>query len=149
MISVDPIHESPRKGVFVFAGGGTLMLSDMMTVPGASATVLEAAVPYSQDALAEWLACVPDKFCDEDTAILMALTAYGRALEFGGDFGFAVTASLRTTRPKRGGERAWMAFGDKNGGDAVQILFDKTRDDRPTQERMLAEEAKGMLIARI
>ena len=42
---IERLHADPRKGVFVVTGGGSLLLSDLMTVPGASATVLEATVP--------------------------------------------------------------------------------------------------------
>ena len=47
------LHESPWQGVFYVTGGGTLLLSELLTTPGASATVLDARVPYAAAALAE------------------------------------------------------------------------------------------------
>ena len=39
------IHALPARGVFHVTGGGSLILSDLLCVPGASNTVLEASVP--------------------------------------------------------------------------------------------------------
>ena len=39
------LHQSPWQGVFYVTGGGTLLLSELLTTPGASATVLDARVP--------------------------------------------------------------------------------------------------------
>ena len=147
--AVSRIHQSPRKGVFVFAGGGSLMLSDMLIVPGASATVIEAVVPYDTDAFDEWIGYKPDKYCDERVANNLARRAFGRAKEFGGNFGFAITASLRTVSPKRGEEKAWIAICDAAGAKSRHIGFDKTNGDRAKQERTIAESAKGILLDRI
>ena len=80
-------------------GGGALLLADLLTVPGASATVLEARVPYSANALAEFIGAAPDQACSVDTACDIAMAAYARALVLSGDdpqhrFGFGCTASL-------------------------------------------------------
>ena len=42
-------------------GGGTLLLADLLTVPGASATVLDARIPYANAALAEFIGAVPEQ----------------------------------------------------------------------------------------
>ena len=52
---VERIHASGRGCVVSFTGGGSQAIADLLTVPGASATMLEAVVPYSAAALAEWL----------------------------------------------------------------------------------------------
>ena len=143
---IEKIHDSLHKGVFVFAGGGVGMLSDLLAVPGASKTVLEALVPYSSDSMTEWLGFRPDKSCDEATAIAMARKAYGRARELGGNFGFAVTASLRTLDPKKGDERAWICFADRHGAQrSVYVYFDKSEGDRAKQEDTLSGTSKGFL----
>ena len=52
-ITVGKIHDAPQQGVFYVTGGGSLFLSDLLTVPGASNTVLEAQIPYAFEALAD------------------------------------------------------------------------------------------------
>ena len=55
------------------------LLADLLTVPGASATVLEARVPYAGGALAEFVGGVPDQACSVQTACDMAMAAFQRA----------------------------------------------------------------------
>ena len=52
---IQQLHESPHQLVLAVTGGGSLAISGLLTRPGASATVLEAVVPYSpqNDALSE------------------------------------------------------------------------------------------------
>ncbi|MCZ7667231.1 MAG: hypothetical protein M5U34_08445 [Chloroflexi bacterium] len=45
---VQAIHDSPTRLVMVTAGAGTQALSDLLGVAGASRTLLEALVPYSE-----------------------------------------------------------------------------------------------------
>ena len=49
------LHQSPWQGVLHITGGGASLLTDMLSTPGASATVLEAKVPYAGAALADLL----------------------------------------------------------------------------------------------
>ncbi|MEQ8991411.1 MAG: hypothetical protein RLO46_06245, partial [Pseudomonadales bacterium] len=55
------LHASPWQGVLYVTGGGTLLLSELLTTPGASATVLEARVPYAAAALAEIVGRTPEQ----------------------------------------------------------------------------------------
>ena len=45
---VRALHEGPARGVFAVTGGGSLLLSDLLGVPGASGTVVYGAVPYGR-----------------------------------------------------------------------------------------------------
>ena len=56
---VQRLHALPDCGVFAVTGGGAVLLADLLTVPGASATVLEARVPYAGGALAEFIGAAP------------------------------------------------------------------------------------------
>ena len=46
------IHASPVMAVVIVTGGGAQALADLLAVPGASRTLLEALVPYSEKSLA-------------------------------------------------------------------------------------------------
>ena len=59
---IDAIHRSGRRAVIAVTGGGSLAISDLLTVPGASAFVLEATVPYLPSALTAWLGREPEQF---------------------------------------------------------------------------------------
>ena len=141
---ITAIHRAPRSGVFTVTGGGSGLLSSLLGVGGASATVLEANVPYAPRSLRDWLGSEPAQACSDETARSMAVRAFMRAVELGGDFGFAVTASLATTRPKRGALRAHLAFQDALSTRSWRLDFEG--GDRREQERTLtavAVEALG------
>lgn len=110
------LHASPWQGVLHITGGGARLLAELLTTPGASATVLEATVPYAESALAELLGRRPDQACAAPTARAMAMAAFQRArrLAPAADpatlFGLGSTASLATGRAKRGAHRAHVAI---------------------------------------
>lgn len=139
------IHGSPRRGVFTVTGGGSGLLSQLLGVAGASGTVLEANVPYSAQSLRDWLGGDPVRACSDGTARAMAMRAFVRAVELDGDFGFAVTASLATTRPKRGAHRAHIAFQDASATRTWNLAFDKTTGSRDGEERSVAATSVAAL----
>jgi hypothetical protein len=111
------LHASPWQGVLYVTGGGTALLSELLTTPGASATVLEARVPYAAAAMAELLGRVPEQACSDATARALAMAAFQRAPARDRrwaagirPFGLACTASLATNRSKRGAHRAHVAL---------------------------------------
>ena len=76
---IERIHANSQPVVIVVTGGGASAISDLLSVPGGSRTLLEAVVPYSEAALADWLGKSPDHFCVEETALAMAAVAFERA----------------------------------------------------------------------
>ncbi|MBI3862740.1 MAG: hypothetical protein HY290_12690 [Planctomycetia bacterium] len=75
---VEVIHAASPPTVIVVTGGGSSAISELLSVPGGSRTLLEAVVPYSEQALVEWLGKAPEHFCVEETALAMAMVAYRR-----------------------------------------------------------------------
>ena len=75
------IHAAPTRTVIAVTGGGGLALGDLLAVPGASQTVLEAIVPYSTAAQIEFLDSRPEQFVSAATARTMAMAAYRRAVK--------------------------------------------------------------------
>ena len=67
------LHSADWQGVFYVTGGGSLLISELLTTPGASASVLEARVPYAAAALADLLGRAPDQACSDSTARAMAI----------------------------------------------------------------------------
>ncbi|WP_232308757.1 nucleotidyl transferase family protein [Methanosarcina lacustris] len=75
------VHDSPCKAVLAITGGGAEIIGELLRHGSGSATVLDAVVPYSTEAMDRFLGRKPEKYCSEKTARLMAMVAYQRALE--------------------------------------------------------------------
>ncbi|HMO87474.1 MAG TPA: CinA family protein, partial [Lacipirellulaceae bacterium] len=108
---ITAVHSSGRQIVLAVTGGGGRALSDLLDVPGASRSVLEAIVPYSDASLAQWLGAAPEQACSESTARAMAMASLVRARRLAPQteperlLGVGCSASLATNRPKRGEHR--------------------------------------------
>ena len=141
------LHQSPWQGVFVITGGGSGLLSELLGQPGASATVLEARVPYANVALAQLLGARPDQACSAATARAMAMVAFQRALELTSLddnaaeeeqllFGLGCTASLATNREKRGAHRAHVAIQTASATFTIELALS---GDRDSEEQTLVD----------
>lgn len=143
------IHASVGRGFFVCAGGGCGLLSTLLSVPGASQTVLEARVPYSAEAMTAFLGRRPEQFCSEPTARRIAAMAWiqARKLAPGDDsvFGFALTATLATLRKHHGEHRAFAAF--QSAGRTVSYSLELTKDgaDRAEEEQIVTDWALDLV----
>ncbi len=114
------LHANPWLGVFFITGGGSPIISEILSTPGASRSVLEITVPYAYSSLTRVLGRAPEQphcgACSGASARALAMAALQRALVLapGEDpdrlFGLGCTASLATDRPKRGGHRAHIAL---------------------------------------
>ncbi|XP_011070767.1 uncharacterized protein LOC105156355 isoform X1 [Sesamum indicum] len=106
---VEAIHASPTQAVLYLSGGASQALGWLMSVPGASNTVLEAVVPYSRMSMIQLLGKVPTQFASRQTAEDMALLAYNSALKLSQPgfpvLGVGFTGALASTHPKRGDHR--------------------------------------------
>ena len=137
------IHASGRCLVLATTGGGSLAISRLLTVPGASRTVLEAIVPYAEPALVRFLGGRPDQFCSPETARAMAMAAYRRALELAAPpalaLGVACTAGLATERPKHGAHRLYAAAQTRAATCLISLELEKGRRNREEEENLVAE----------
>lgn len=106
---VEAIHSSPTQAVLYLSGGASQVLGWLISVPGASNTVLEVVVPYSKMSMIHLLHKIPAQFCSQQTAQDMALLAYNHALKLSRPgslvLGVGFTGSLATTQPKLGDHR--------------------------------------------
>lgn len=145
------VHSSPVRGVLAITGGGTGAIGLLLSTPGASATVLEAVVPYSAAALAEWLGGPVERACDEAVARRMASRALARGRELDPDatpeswLGVGCTASLATDRPKRGEHRAFVAVQTATRTLVVSLGFEKGRRTRAEEEAAVAHAVVAAL----
>ena len=137
-IRITAIHKDNRRGVFYIAGGGLGALDKLLSVAGASNTVLEGVIPYSNQSMTQLLKHEPEKSCCEETAKKMAMAAYQRARKLGGQFGFAITSALTTTWEKKGKCRTHIAYQDKKKTRIWNYELDP-KDSREDQEKIVSQ----------
>ncbi|KAL3501773.1 hypothetical protein ACH5RR_036222 [Cinchona calisaya] len=110
---IEAIHSSPTQAVLYLAGGASQALGWLMSVPGASNTVLEAVVPYSRMSSIQLLGKVPAQFASAQTAEEMAVLAYNKALKLSKPgspvLGVGFTGSLASAHPKLGDHRFYLS----------------------------------------
>ncbi len=142
---IERIHDAPLRAVIVVTGGGVAAISDLLSVPGGSRTLIEAVVPYSEAALTSWLGRRPEHFCTEETALAMAAVAYQRAHELASSeagaaaslVGVACTASLVSDKPKKGDHRCYIATQTRSASAAWSLVLDKGARDRRGEEQLV------------
>ncbi len=137
------IHRSPARVVLVVAGGSQA-LADLFVVPGASRTVLEALVPYSEPSMDEFLGRRPSQTVSAETAAALARKAYERALRLRTSpeapvWGIACTAALVTDRPRKGEHRAHVAVCAGGSVEVRSVTLEKNARDRAGEERVAAD----------
>ena len=128
--------------MLVTAGAGTKALSDLLGIGGASRTLLEALVPYSQASFDDFLGQTPNQYVDGETARLLAGRAYTRArwlLRTGEPLvGLACTATIATDRTKRGEHRAYIAAWQPERLIEINIYLEKGARDRAGEEELIS-----------
>ena len=155
---VERIHDSPKMAVIAVSGAGAEALAWLLGVPGASRTVLEAVVPYSQRSMAEFLGHEPaGQYVSQDTVQEMAESAYNKALRLrergdepavgapGRVVGLACTATIATDRPKRGDHRCCIATWDDEGVTTYSLVLAKGSRDRTGEEDVVSRIVLGAL----
>lgn len=140
------IHGSGYQLVLATTGGGASAIGDLLRVPGGSASVLEAVVPYSWKALIDWLGGQPDSACSSRTARAMAMAAFQRARALAESntsidklLGVGCTASLASDRPKRGAHRFYIAFQGHNFTSCFGWELAKGERTRAEEERVVCD----------
>ncbi len=141
---VAEIHRSPCMAVVVVTGGGTQALADLFVVPGASRTVLEALVPYSDGSMDGFLGLRPSQAVSAETAALLARRAHEKALALrpAGEvavLGVACTAALVTDRPRKGEHRAHVAVCRGQSVEVRSVTLEKNARTRQGEERVVAD----------
>lgn len=132
------IHASPTKIVLVAAGGGIRSMTWLLTTPGASQTILEARIPYSDQALADFLGERPRRAATVETAESMASRAFERARSLSDSqaalMGVACTAAIATDRPKRGKHRVHVSCQTQENLVTYSLELVKGRRDRSDED---------------
>ena len=151
-------HEQPQApGLVLYLTGGGMQLAPMLlTVPGASRTVLELQVPYSQRSLRQLIDTEPDQYVSADVARRLARQAFLRAQELSGTaaaggtaggrcLGLGCTAALRSEPMKRGAHRCFVAVRTSEGTHELALTLAKGARSRPSEDAVVGRVALGAL----
>jgi hypothetical protein len=139
---ISSIQASGPKASLAITGGGSGAISELLRVPGGSRLLIEAQVPYDEQALARFLGFAPAQASSADTAVAMAIAARVRASRLvpaGTDLvGLGATAALVSDRPRRGEHRYHIAYANSAGIARCTAVLAKGRRDRAGEEDLVA-----------
>jgi nicotinamide mononucleotide (NMN) deamidase PncC len=135
---IGALHGSGRKAALAITGGGSGAIAELLRIPGGSRLLVEAQVPYDEQALATFLGAAPAQYCSAETAADMARTARLRAaamLPPGTEVvGLGATAALVSDRPRRGEHRIHIATASATGLAHCTATLAKGTRDRAGEE---------------
>lgn len=133
--------------VYEFSGAGTQFLTWLHSVASSSQTILEANDRYSRAALLDTISFIPQKFCSAEVATALAKLAFARAQDLTkiADFynenltnkpllGLSCTASIATSKEKRGEHKCYIAICDNLGTITYELTLQKGRDRKAEEE---------------
>lgn len=137
------IHNSDTQMVISVTGAGSDVINWLLSVPGASKTLLEANIPYSESSQKSFLN-KPEilKSVSKDHANNLAKESYRRASQLRESdipvIGVGCTAAISTNRNRKGENQAFITiWGDKTL-NTIQLLLDKSKSDRAKDEKKIS-----------
>lgn len=138
---ITAVHNHPDRVVLVAAGAGTQALADLLAVAGASRTLLEAVIPYSEAAFNDFLGYKPMKYVAQNTAVALAGCALSRGQQLAPGShtaGLACTATISTDYPKRGEHHAHIAVWQPTQVTVYDLYPEKGGRSREEEERLIS-----------
>lgn len=148
---LETIQASGYKAAIVVSGGGSGAVHELLSHPGASRFVLEAQVPYSPEAMFDYLGEKLDSSCSSAAASTMAARAFERALIFSLSskstfpiLGISCTAALQTNRERKGSDRAFLCI--KSRREEVARTLELASGSRSDQEETLSAAVLEMIV---
>nr|WP_305891171.1 hypothetical protein [Methanolobus chelungpuianus] len=152
---IKSIHASPCMLVLSVTGGGAGAIGELLRHGGGSATLLEAVVPYHENALRDYIGKEPERYCSGDTAREMAMAAFRRALEMAGPEGLpdhviGIAATCKLSRPEeRSGRAHEIHFASQSVSSTSTISISLLEDRSREEEEELASDLMIHAIARL
>eukprot|EP00178_Gracilaria_changii_P000916 TRINITY_DN111_c0_g1_i1.p1 TRINITY_DN111_c0_g1~~TRINITY_DN111_c0_g1_i1.p1 ORF type:complete len:421 (-),score=48.92 TRINITY_DN111_c0_g1_i1:795-2057(-) len=140
--AVELIHQSPTRIVVILSGGASHVSSWLLSVPGASKTVLEARIPYERTAILDTIGTeLRDtivSFSSPASARALALSAYRRAVALAPVgtrvCGVAAACALVSTTAKKGDHRAFVTTHSSERVVEYSLKMEKGRRKRFEEE---------------
>ena len=144
---INQIHSNPEiKGSLVVTGCGSNSLSWLLSVAGASKTILTTYVPYSKKSLEVFLGKQLLNHVSEKESINIADKAYENSLDLIKPedkisvFGLGCTGAISTNRIRKGEDKAYISIRSENSITSYSIFFDKERRDRTSEDIIISKQ---------
>ena len=140
---IEKIHRSPKKFVLALTGGGSKALGKLLSIPGASETVLEASIPYHSQALITYLGQEPENSASSSTARNLAMAAWHRARTINQSHvnvaGVGVTCALTTKRRRLGTNRCHIAIQTSTQTSEINVVLNGETSSRQDEESIISD----------
>jgi nicotinic acid mononucleotide adenylyltransferase/nicotinamide mononucleotide (NMN) deamidase PncC len=134
---IERIFASGRRASFVITGGGSGALHALLSTPGASRFVADARIPYSPEALENFLGEKVEHSCSPEAALLMARTAFKFQVSGFKFLSVSCTAALQTDRKRRGDDRVFICIQTAEAEKLYALYFSEA--PRAKQEALLSD----------
>ena len=139
-IIIKNVNESRYKIFVTTTGGGQSFLSKFMEYPGASNTIIGGYTPYSKEMFEDFCGKTIDKYCSEESALLLATQSYFKCItktDYPKEdiLGIGVTCSLATTNERKGRtHKAFIAIHNHNFSikHTINFIEGLSRSDEET-----------------
>lgn len=133
-----------KKAVITITGGGSFCFHDILAGGGKSPYFIEGNIPYSIEAIDDFLGYKLNKYCSEKAARALAVASYERCVKLTGNEdveGYGVTAKLIKENEREGREHAaWIAVHTKYHTATHRINFETSMRTRIEQETWLGNK---------
>ena len=139
--SITRIHNSKTKLVMSVSGVGSQSINWLLRVPGASNTLLEATIPYSNESLDRYIGEVPRQYVSKTTALSMAKAAYIQGIQYGNGMdiiGVSCTGAISTNRKRRGGNQAFIGLWGPRLKYVAHLILKKGERNRVEEEELVS-----------
>ena len=143
---IECILNSGCRAAFAVTGGGSGALHALLSTPGVSRFVADARIPYSPEALADFLGETPGQSVSSETARALAQKAFDKSPPMEGcpkggvgfpNIGISCTAALATNRKRRGDDRAFICIKTAENEKLFALYFSEA--SRAKQEQLLSD----------
>jgi len=124
------------------SGVGSQSVNWLLSVSGASKTLLEASIPYSNESLNHYIGEVPEQYVSNSTALSMAKSAYFKGVKYHNDFseviGVSCTGAISTNRERRGENQAFIAIWSPKLKYVQHVSINKGSRSRTEEEDLIS-----------
>jgi nicotinic acid mononucleotide adenylyltransferase/nicotinamide mononucleotide (NMN) deamidase PncC len=127
---IEKILSSGVKASIAVTGGGSAAVHALLSTPGASRFVADVRIPYSPEALEDFVGEKVEQSCSPETAVKMARAGNG-------SIGIGCSAALQTDRKRRGDDRAFICIKTEESEKLYALYFSEA--SRTEQEALLSE----------
>ena len=140
--TISRIHDSNVKAILCVSGVGIKAIAWLLEIPGASNTILEGIIPYSQHSLIDFMGMTPSNSVSEETSQKMARASYKRAIKLREDdsevIGIGCTGAISTNRERKGANHAYISICSQNSISSTHIELKKGFRTRLEEETVIS-----------